>query len=201
MKTNEFEASNILSKEEIERQKHNKWNRDYRERHRDPNKPRKVSVSKEEQRRRKTERQKIWRSKNTELAKEHNARRKDAKYEFYCKKRREAVRYLGGICSICYYRDYDVLQIDHIAGDGGKERKEKGCGSTGFFNNIIKGLRPDLRLLCSYCNERAYRYGSNENDWPLIAKERLEREKIDNIKWNFENLDIDDDLKGNYVKN
>lgn len=73
-------------------------------------------------------------------------------YQMYINRLREQVRaLLGGRCSRCGNDDHRVLQIDHINGDGGEERR--------ITRNIRERLLSVLekkgkgyQLLCANCH-------------------------------------------------
>lgn len=56
------------------------------------------------------------------------------------------------VCRDCGISDIRVLEIGHLNGDGGKERKH--TARTRFFQDIAYGLRgtDDLAIMCSNCN-------------------------------------------------
>jgi hypothetical protein len=56
-------------------------------------------------------------------------------------------------CVNCGLPLYDVLQIDHINGDGAQHRKEIGKGGNVMYSWLIKNGFPDgFQILCSNCN-------------------------------------------------
>lgn len=61
---------------------------------------------------------------------------------------------LGGRCN-CGYSDTRALELDHINGGGGKERKKKGNGSYGEYRYYLDHLdeaRLKYQVLCRNCN-------------------------------------------------
>lgn len=49
--------------------------------------------------------------------------------------------------------DQRCLQIDHVNGDGHKERKKfKNCGRYGFYLKVLKDRKGNYQLLCANCN-------------------------------------------------
>lgn len=73
------------------------------------------------------------------------------------KKRREQrlelLKYMGGKCVKCGFSDYRALQIDHVNGDGNKERKANPLGAyyKYLFDNV-KNNPNKYQLLCANCN-------------------------------------------------
>ena len=72
------------------------------------------------------------------------------------KKRREelrgrAIERLGGKCTSCGFSDFRALQIDHINGDGIKDRA-RNSGNAYFYNRIAFGDLRKYQLLCANCN-------------------------------------------------
>ena len=74
---------------------------------------------------------------------------KEAAYLFLRRKREEAINKLGGVCKRCNFFDSRALQIDHINGDGHKERR---LNKKTMFNKIINNKADNYQLLCANCN-------------------------------------------------
>jgi len=62
--------------------------------------------------------------------------------------------YYGGKCEICKQNNYDFLSLDHINGNGRKQRKELLSidSGTSFYKYVFKNKPNDLRILCYNCN-------------------------------------------------
>lgn len=60
---------------------------------------------------------------------------------------------LGFKCYKCGFDDIRALQIDHVKGNGEKERRGKGTGNPYkiMLNKIIQGSK-DYQILCANCN-------------------------------------------------
>jgi len=54
-------------------------------------------------------------------------------------------------CSMCGCDDIRVLEIDHINGNGNKERYQAGY-TYKWYSEIKRNKRDDLRVLCRNCN-------------------------------------------------
>jgi len=69
-------------------------------------------------------------------------------------KRVVIIQYLGGKCSKCgYNEDIRALQLDHIDGDGFKDRKEKKTNKV--YRYYVKNLEESkkiLQVLCANCH-------------------------------------------------
>lgn len=65
---------------------------------------------------------------------------------WYAANRKAVIAYLGGKCQLCGFSDERALQVDHINGDGYKDRSHA-CW-------MAKVLREPSRyqLLCANCN-------------------------------------------------
>ncbi len=73
----------------------------------------------------------------------------------YAKVRQEVLVFLGNKCVKCGIADFRVLQIDHINGNGYKERKQFGKGgqaSIKYYRHIIDVQGQNYQLLCANCN-------------------------------------------------
>jgi len=71
--------------------------------------------------------------------------------------RKEVVDFLGGKCLRCGFDDIRALQIDHIHGNGHKERQEKRFKGFGkiyyrFVIESVKNNEDKYQLLCANCN-------------------------------------------------
>jgi len=81
--------------------------------------------------------------------------------------RLEAINILGGKCVKCGFKDWRALQIDHVKGEGMKERKKTHCSSS-YYRKVfeeIKNGSDKYQLLCANCNW-IKRYENNEvSEW------------------------------------
>jgi hypothetical protein len=71
----------------------------------------------------------------------------------YRKLRLKIVKILGSKCSKCRFDDWRALQIDHVNGDGVKERKK--YTSWYYYKHILKEIQngsKKYQLLCANCN-------------------------------------------------
>jgi 5-methylcytosine-specific restriction endonuclease McrA len=68
--------------------------------------------------------------------------------------RREVIGRLGGECRHCGESDPLVLCIDHINGDGYRDRAAHGRGSKLYRLILIDGPGNRYQLLCANCNLR-----------------------------------------------
>jgi hypothetical protein len=66
------------------------------------------------------------------------------------KLREAAIIKLGGVCKICKFQDIRALQIDHVNGGGGNERKK--LGPISMYKKVIKDNTEYYQLLCANCN-------------------------------------------------
>jgi hypothetical protein len=69
--------------------------------------------------------------------------------------KRRAMDAYGGKCACCGETELLFLAIDHIDGDGGKQRAEEGRGSSGsYFYRWLQdqGWPEGYRVLCFNCN-------------------------------------------------
>lgn len=68
------------------------------------------------------------------------------------------LRYMGGKCVHCGKEDYNVLQIDHVHGNGNADRaKYGGSSSNQFLLAVFASCRRGegkYQLLCANCNMR-----------------------------------------------
>ena len=71
------------------------------------------------------------------------------------KVRQEVLSFLGNRCMKCGIDDFRVLQIDHINGNGYKERKQfklDGNGTIKYYRHILEVRGEGYQLLCANCN-------------------------------------------------
>ncbi len=65
--------------------------------------------------------------------------------------RLKVVEKLGGKCAHCGITDKRVLQLDHINGGGGKERK-KGIEAYAIYRRAFLIGDKEFQILCANCN-------------------------------------------------
>lgn len=82
--------------------------------------------------------------------------------EAHRKLREQALQYLGGKCAnpVCGWAntdgslgcsDFRCLQIDHVNGDGVKDRRKTGVSSV-FLRKVLRDTSGMYQLLCANCN-------------------------------------------------
>jgi len=76
--------------------------------------------------------------------------------DYYARKRRELVEYMGSKCVTCGFSDYRALTIDHVHGGGNERRRRKSgewkiAAMKGARDLVDQGI---LQLLCGSCNVR-----------------------------------------------
>jgi len=88
------------------------------------------------------------------VSREKYYKKTKGQYRLARKKRRDdCYDAMGGKCSKCGFNDYRALQIDHINGDGKKERKFI-CRDN-YYPNVLKSFlagEKRYQLLCCNCN-------------------------------------------------
>jgi ssDNA-binding Zn-finger/Zn-ribbon topoisomerase 1 len=107
--------------------------------------------------------------------------RKEVAHKYYWrayrkKKRIELLLLLGGKCMKCGFHDLRILQVDHINGNGYKERQES-SSSYDYWYKILQKVKKgskDYQLLCPNCN------------WI----KRVEKREFGGGHWSEENLKI-----------
>lgn len=75
--------------------------------------------------------------------------------EFTAKLRAQVRNLLGDKCKRCGITDIRVLQIDHINGNGYREKKEMGWSSGNvvpYYRHILDVKGEGYQLLCANCN-------------------------------------------------
>jgi hypothetical protein len=74
----------------------------------------------------------------------------------YTVQKREAIiTALGGKCCRCSFSDIRALQVDHVNGDGYKERRKYGNGYKNYkriLEQVLSGSK-DYQVLCANCNQ------------------------------------------------
>lgn len=88
--------------------------------------------------------------------------------------RRKILERLGGKCVKCGFNDYRALQIDHIYGNGNKDReKMKKKGGHAWNKYLLslsdEELKKDFQLLCANCNW-IKRFEKREHGWSFNGK-------------------------------
>jgi hypothetical protein len=64
--------------------------------------------------------------------------------------RERVFEYLGPKCACCDTEHRAFLTIDHVNRDGSKERTD--TKQMAMFRAVLRGERPDIRILCYNCN-------------------------------------------------
>ena len=108
-----------------------------------------------------------WRSKNRERAREISraggSKHRTANIErvrtgavkHNAKIRAVVLSFFGGKCVRCGFDDPHALQMDHIHGGGGKERRTRGDSLSYRYRFVVehpKEARKKYQLLCANCN-------------------------------------------------
>jgi predicted HNH restriction endonuclease len=80
------------------------------------------------------------------------------------KNRQDLIKLYGGKCCNCGFSDWRALQIDHINGGGGEERKE--CSTYQYKKRLLTANGNKYQLLCANCN-KIKQHENNEfsNQW------------------------------------
>jgi len=76
--------------------------------------------------------------------------------EYRRKLRQSLIILMGGKCVRCGESDWRCLQIDHVNGDGNKDRNQRN-NYTKYFKGIIEEVKTGSKryqLLCANCNWR-----------------------------------------------
>jgi len=82
------------------------------------------------------------------------ASRRKSREKYRKKIRLEILELLGNKCVRCEESDVRCLQVDHINGGGGQERKQF-TSTTQMFKRIVEKIKAgskDYQILCANCN-------------------------------------------------
>lgn len=93
--------------------------------------------------------------KRMEYRKNYREARKEYEKIFRQQKKSELFDTMGGKCSRCGFSDYRALQIDHINGDGAKDKELKISNGNPYFKKVLDSFvkkEGRYQLLCSNCN-------------------------------------------------
>ena len=63
-----------------------------------------------------------------------------------------AIKLLGSKCIRCGFTDLRALQIDHVKGDGGDERRRLGRNGHQINKRVLAVNGEGYQLLCANCN-------------------------------------------------
>ena len=78
----------------------------------------------------------------------------------YYRLQHEAIMAYGGYCCTCCGIDEPFfLTIDHVDGNGGKQRRKTGTGTPFYSWLRDHSYPPGFQVLCSNCNHGRYRNG------------------------------------------
>lgn len=76
--------------------------------------------------------------------------------------RHAAITRLGGVCVCCFEARPEFLSFDHVNGDGGRDRRER--GHRPIVEDILADKTGQIRLLCHNCNMSRGFYGYCPHD-------------------------------------
>ena len=112
---------------------------------------------------------KEWNKKNPEkrriISKRWATNTRPDYFKIYNRKKAREFRLLivknyGGKCTCCGETAIEFLALDHVNGDGNKERKALRTGGSSFYYHVIRQGYPErYRLLCHNCNMARGLYG------------------------------------------
>ena len=79
------------------------------------------------------------------------------------RQRAKVLAHLGGKCRQCAFPDERALEIDHVQGDGAKERTQRRrMGSRYVYKHVLSDTEGRFQLLCANCNWRKRRTTPHE---------------------------------------
>jgi hypothetical protein len=76
---------------------------------------------------------------------------REASLDSYRRARALVIEKLGGKCQHCGITDSRVLQIDHVHGGGGEDRRKNGNGYA-LMRRAMLDTEGEFQLLCANCN-------------------------------------------------
>jgi hypothetical protein len=113
----------------------------------------------------KAARDKTYRTKHPERVKAANKLWRQANREHWVAQQKEArlrtrraiLALFGGKCAVCEIADPIVLDLDHIGGGGGADRRA-GRDHTTLYRTVLadEKIQSNFRLLCRNCNWREW---------------------------------------------
>lgn len=98
-------------------------------------------------------------NKQREFQKEWQRKHRAEARKYQRSLRTKVLELLGGKCVYCGCNDFEALEINHINGQGAKEKQKRWKhGNKGYYCAILNGTRSieDLELTCRVCNARHY---------------------------------------------
>ena len=111
-------------------------------------------------------RKKLWRRRNPSGIRDYQNKYVKKKRD-ECK--REIFYLLGNRCSMCGFADVRALQIDHVKGNGNRDRS---CHSANlnYMNKVLRKIKTgskEYQLLCANCNwiKRAVNHEAPESGY------------------------------------
>lgn len=91
------------------------------------------------------------------------------------KLRQAVIAGYGGKCVKCGFQDPRALHLDHVNGNGRKERKE--LAPTVLLGKILKlGCPSDYQILCANCNSIKMYENKEFPGWAVYAHESMKGE-------------------------
>lgn len=87
-------------------------------------------------------------------------------------KRLTVIKHLGDKCARCgFKKDKRALCLDHINGDGAKDRKDKGSRTYRYYVSHLDEAEKNLQVLCYNCNAiKVYEKKENNTSRRVVNK-------------------------------
>jgi hypothetical protein len=93
-----------------------------------------------------------YREKTYKWLERHREYYKEVRRKAQQDKRRLCILKYGGKCTCCGLEHLPYLQLDHVNGNGHRERKQGKLGMR-FYNHLLREpVSPDLQVLCANCH-------------------------------------------------
>lgn len=93
--------------------------------------------------------------------------------------RKEVIKHYGGSCACCGQDVFEFLAIDHINGEGCKQKRELGMSGFSFILWLKRSKYPEgFQVLCHNCNSALGYYGCCPHRPEIVRPVSPGRKKI-----------------------